>query len=75
MVVSGSGCQAGAAVQFIIEGQPAGTTVADGTGAFSGRARIPFLSVGAHEMVAQCGGLTLRTPLPVVLATAIASAP
>jgi hypothetical protein len=54
--VGGTGCPADAAVGFLLDGQQAGGTTADGNGDFSGSATIlPGTSPGSHAITATCG--------------------
>lgn len=75
VVATGGGCASGAPVRFLIEGQVAGSTVADDKGAFRGRIQVPALRVGPHDVVSQCGDLSVRRQFAVVLSTAAASVP
>jgi hypothetical protein len=75
--VTGEGCAAGSTVTltFMSTPVPLGTTVANSQGQFSTTVTIPVnATLGAHEIVATCGSLSLTAALTVVASTAVPAA-
>ena len=64
ITISGSNCPPGGAVDFAVDGSPAGGTTADGSGNFSGTVKAPS-SPGSHTVTAACGAQVLSLEIEV----------
>jgi hypothetical protein len=66
--ISGSGCAADGSVTFAVSGTAAGSTTADGTGAFTGSVTIPSGASGSVAVTATCDD---STGAPLVLTATV----
>lgn len=67
--ITGGGCAAGAPVTLTIGGRAAGSTTADGTGAFRAPLQVPDLPVGRQSVHVTCGSASAVVDLDLVVAS------
>jgi LPXTG-motif cell wall-anchored protein len=64
--VTGTGCAAAAEVTLAVDGEPIGTTTADGDGAFAYTGTLPAgTAPGPHTLTATCGDLVQSVQVTV----------